>query len=501
LKPKRQMKVTPLPGFPLAKVDPTLLDPATLIRWNLELWEYEQSLLKRRRFDYSQDESALDSMSSSILNDSGAVLKQVGSIIDQQRALRVPRNADGTIKPRQPNQLMLSERRVGGTMFDHSVTINGQRVQNYTDSHGNSLTTTASLGAFNVSLDLVYTQSGDHKRPNPHRYRKQYYNYGTGSVLNIGSDGSSSSVTGVQAYSMAFVDAFHDLTSFVYNKNLSKMYEKMRGDIDLSIDVAQARQSGVMVNQRFAQARSLFVKRAPAALKAVQKIYTTLKRSNPRDWGSLWLEWTYGWKPLAADVYGSMENMILSSVVNGRGTSGHPVNTRSSEIGDRRVDLSKSGENTISRQYNSVYRNRIVAFYAIAEGGLNGIATFTSLNPISIAWELVPYSFVADWFVNVGGYLRNMESALLYGSDFVSGYQSALAVERYDETAGGVTDLGGGNTSLLQGQGNLHRSRFQRTVFGSSPMPTAPSFNPKLGTGRLINAAALLSQHLHSLKH
>lgn len=394
-------------------------------------------------------------------------------------------------------------RGVGGVMADYSWTVNGRRTNVSWDKNGNTLTTVQSVGSFNTTLDNVVSVKGDHKRPNPHRYRRVYFNYGSGSVVNTNSNGSGTSSTGPQAVATAFVDTFHDQTSFVYNKNLSKVYDKIRGEVDLSVDGFQAKQAGVMINHRFAQARQLFVKAAPEALWAIGGLYSMLKRSRPRDWGSLRLEWVYGWKPLADSVYGAMENMIVSSSKSGNEVRGHPVNSRSSEMGDRRVEFTRSGAGnaiTRTRQYNSLYKNRIVAFYALTTGGLNNVATYTSLNPVSIAWELVPYSFVADWFLDVGGYLRNMESGLLYGSDFVNGYQSALAIERYDETVGGVEDLGGGSQSITDGSGCVYRTRFQRSVFGSSPLPRPPSFNPKLGTDRLLNAAALLSQQLHGLK-
>jgi hypothetical protein len=34
------------------------------------------------------------------------------------------------------------------------------------------------------------------------------------------------------------------------------------------------------------------------------------------------------------------------------------------------------------------------------------------INPVSTAWEVIPYSFVVDWFVNVGSYLNAVASSL-----------------------------------------------------------------------------------------
>jgi hypothetical protein len=52
--------------------------------------------------------------------------------------------------------------------------------------------------------------------------------------------------------------------------------------------------------------------------------------------------------------------------------------------------------------------------YVANQGGL--------LNPLAIGWELVPYSFVLDWWMPVGNILQSYSD--LAGLDFVMGYAS-----------------------------------------------------------------------------
>jgi hypothetical protein len=58
----------------------------------------------------------------------------------------------------------------------------------------------------------------------------------------------------------------------------------------------------------------------------------------------------------------------------------------------------------------SVTGNILVASHAKCrydKFGINGYTWATlGLNPLSTAWELVPLSFVVDWFINVGDYIR-----------------------------------------------------------------------------------------------
>jgi hypothetical protein len=388
-----------------------------------------------------------------------------------------------------------------GAMADRVDPITGMRtITSWSTSGSPAVTTTTTqiqtgILAYQRILDLVHTVDGDHDRPNPHRFRIRRINYG-GGFTYAGDGRNGTRITGAQAIAFGLSATFNDQSTFAYNAAVNKLYETIRGDVDLSVDAFQARQTGVMVNQRFKQARELFLRKAPFALVEMVKIVQQLKRSikNPRDWGSMWLEWTYGWKPLAGAIYGAADQMV--KVATASSVRSLPIRASASEYGDNRQTKSTDGSNvTTTSTINSRYQSRIVAHYAMLNSRLNAVAGLTSLNPVSIAWELVPYSFVADWFVDVGSYLRNMESSLLYGSEFTGGYAIARQKTRVVQIAGG------GNQSFsAMGSGDSETLGFQRSSLGSSPMPRAPTFNPKLGTSRLISAASLLSQQLHSFK-
>lgn len=354
-------------------------------------------------------------------------------------------------------------------------------------------TNQADILAYQKILANVVSIDGDHVRPNRHSYQVRRTNFGGGRSYS-GDSLNNTIINGTQAAALGLSGTFNDMKSFTYNKALSKLYESIRGDVDLSVDAFQARQTGVMLNQRFKQARELFLRKAPFALVEMVKIVQRLKRSNPRDWGSLWLEWTYGWKPLAGSIFGAADQMV--KVATSPSVRSLPVKSSASEKGDRRVTKTVNANKSVNtKTEESVYQSRIVAHYAMINSRLNAVAGLSSLNPVSIAWELVPYSFVADWFVDIGGYLRNMESSLLYGSDFTGGYVD----DRSKQTV--VEVLGGGSATYSVGvSGDSETKNFARTVLSTSPMPRAPTFNPKLGTSRLISAASLLSQQLHSLK-
>lgn len=71
---------------------------------------------------------------------------------------------------------------------------------------------------------------------------------------------------------------------------------------------------------------------------------------------------------------------------------------------------------------------------------------FGLLNPLSVAWELMPLSFVADWFLPIGSYLSGFDANLRF--DVTSGYFGyKLESRRHVEilrvrTAGATVKLG-----------------------------------------------------------
>lgn len=339
------------------------------------------------------------------------------------------------------------------------------------------------------TLAGVVSNSGDFKHPTAQEFQKNDYLDFEGTVSRHGPNTDFRVVSGAaqQPFSPPpeFFLAFpHGGT---YNRAVGKLYEKLRGDLDVSIDLAESHKTKHMMMDTF------------KAMKNLSLTFHKMKRSNPRDWGNLWLEFTYGWKPLAQSIYGTGHRLLVEPTLSSR------IKVVASQTD--RFNYSQLIPGTFYAVGDKLYfhaahssRCRLVIYYGIAPNRLDSLAGFTSLNPVSIAWELTPYSFVVDWFLNIGGYLRNFESALLYGSSFVSGYMTQTQLSQFSGY-----DIGGstvGNvTYTVDLQGNQRSAYKKRTVLNGTPYPHVPRFEPRLGASRLISAASLLGQQLHSLKH
>jgi len=264
----------------------------------------------------------------------------------------------------------------------------------------------------------------------------------------------------------------------LYNEALTKLNEQVRGKLDLSVDIAQAGQ----------------VKRMFSATKRVEDFTKVFSRKFGllRAAASLRLEYMYGVKPLISSVFGVADELLRHNI--NKSQRYRASATDSGYRPDSMTFQAYYGTEIIPAKYcNLNIKMRSTVGVTLSTSNAFEISRFSSLNPVSIAWELMPYSFVVDWFYNVGDYLRNYETAITSGSNFISGYRtdfaafSGTAFQPFTFTNPPGTDLFDVNFS---------GARYNRTSLLSYPVPNKPMLQADLGSSRLLNAAALLGNLL-----
>lgn len=267
----------------------------------------------------------------------------------------------------------------------------------------------------------------------------------------------------------------------VYNKLLDKLTEATRGSLDLSIDLAEIGSTARMFRalDHFDDFNRTFFgrnKRVDALLGATK-------------WaGKQWLIYTYGVKPLISSIHGAADESLRFCLNK---TERFKVRTY-----DTSSDFYVSGytlDGGYSREYKAsglCKRGLQIGLELRTEGF--DLSRWTSLNPASIAWELTPFSFVADWFLDVGSYLRNYETAITNSNRFVNGY--ITEVQAVDATYNYVDSQPEGWTETSNG--SLKSRYINRGILHTYPVPRLPTFKADLGSSRLLSSASLLSQLL-----
>lgn len=115
---------------------------------------------------------------------------------------------------------------------------------------------------------------------------------------------------------------------------------------------------------------------------------------------STWLEIQYGWTPLLYDVYGSAEYVAKllhdSSVDLIVKATGHGSST----------DAYSNANEQSTANAKAIVKH--IAHLRVSDPLLRNTAALGLTNPLNVAWELVPFSFVVDWFYPIGATLNSL---------------------------------------------------------------------------------------------
>lgn len=348
-------------------------------------------------------------------------------------------------------------------------------------------TKTSSTNSGNANVEIVTSSTntvmnqGDHFRDTPFSYTVSrstplsFNCFAYNAIYQETVSGTNTNVvlsrdTGSEQWgvSKANNDAVDGLNSY------------MRGDVDLSVDLAESSKTWEMLTGSVTR------------LRRYAKNVLSGDRGTSKALANVWLEAKYGWIPLLS----TMHDLVNPSHPDG-GSKIHIVKGN----GYARTHISKPDQRTLwghrilgTRTITSEVKVKFKAGLRMdALNAAHYASRYSSLNPLSIGWELLPYSFVVDWVYDIGGFLRSNETALLYNHvvDWVG--KSTLFVV-HDNGYGNKLDTPGYSGFGTYSFSNEYIS-FSRTRQGALPTST-PYFKSvdEIGYNKFLTAAALLRQ-------
>lgn len=244
---------------------------------------------------------------------------------------------------------------------------------------------------------------------------------------------------------------------------------------DQKINLAQA-------VAEYPQAQRMFANNATTianALRALRrgemkKVFNTLGLPRKKLRGTVsnrWLELQYGWLPLLSDLHGAVEELQQSLQrprtrrVTARATSQVELDVQNGwyphlqERGTIHAEAKATAKAVCYIQQESLAASRL------------GVT-----NPLNLAWELLPYSFVIDWFIPIGNWLNSLDAGIGLGA--IRG--TVTTKTKYVATNHRV--------------GVYQYETYSRSVFYDLPAAPLPRYSPSVGFGKVTNALALLSQ-------
>lgn len=202
-----------------------------------------------------------------------------------------------------------------------------------------------------------------------------------------------------------------------------------------------------------------------------------------------WLSLQYGWMPLLNDLYGASDTLYKQSQ--------KPFRTKVTASETARWQINTSPGTfwgvAINRREKGQYTRKYVYVFSYSHEGLSSLSQMGVTNPASVAWEILPWSFVIDWFIPIGNFLDSLDATL--GLTFEKGCYTTFEKTSVSASANGAVREQGGYTSL-----NFSANRTEvlctRVPLGSFPASSFPSFSPGFSWRRAANALALTFQRL-----
>lgn len=125
--------------------------------------------------------------------------------------------------------------------------------------------------------------------------------------------------------------------------------------------------------------------------------------------------------------------------------------------------------------------------YSVSSSTLAGLNSTGLINPLSLAWELLPLSFVYDWFVDVGSFLAGLSAPV--GLNFRHGYETSFI-----HTDGEIIDLTK-SVYPYSGKASFKIKEFgmERRAISSWPKPSL-YIKFGLNSNQLLTLGALFAQ-------
>lgn len=205
------------------------------------------------------------------------------------------------------------------------------------------------------------------------------------------------------------------------NKAMAKF---MSGKQQLGADFGERQKSIDMIAKRAVQAYNVLIHLKRGNLYKAVKVLKGGKKPLSKKAAELRLEFAYGWKPLVGSIYDIAQKdfppqpeMYISEAV-------------------KRPVYEVSGNMETSGYIRAVYSMLV----SMTSPVLASAEKLGLTNPASIAWELVPFSFVVDWFIPISTYIQNItafsgfivqDKCLSYKEEL---YQSNIHKDGYGRT-------------------------------------------------------------------
>jgi hypothetical protein len=220
-------------------------------------------------------------------------------------------------------------------------------------------------------------------------------------------------------------------------------------------------------------------------LAAGKKLYKLQFPRSLRELACEWLAYRYGWRTLYYDLK-SLDKAVKSLHEMAERTR-HSGRSYAASAGSS-TDHWESGNANILWDYTLQREWEITALGSVTADISMSAFQF---NPVVTAWEIIPFSFVIDWFLGVGKAISASSFLTLASRYAASGGWRYQCTQHFNVELAEILNTidiaseHGQQTATLE---------FERTTRCPCNVPYTPHFNLRLNTAKVLDLMALIAQ-------
>lgn len=268
---------------------------------------------------------------------------------------------------------------------------------------------------------------------------------------------------------------------------LSRLSENVKGhDFNLAVNAAQGKQTVGMVLKTVNSIGGAILDLKRGKFESAARRFGVApkpSRLSEKDVAGRWLELQYGWLPAISDVYEAAK--AYEALTKGPRTS----RVYASVNRQYQIDVSNSPSNY---SVLGTRREGVRIIYEMSEQ-ISSARSLGLTDPASVLWEIIPYSFVVDWFIPIGSYLENLNTIPQLSGRFMT-----ITTRRFQ----GSAQIKGGSPWIKTWSGyptcfskQFYMKREVSTSL-SVPKPNFVSLSDAMSPNRIWNALALVTQKI-----
>jgi len=205
-----------------------------------------------------------------------------------------------------------------------------------------------------------------------------------------------------------------------------------------------------------------------------------------------WLEYKYGWMPLLMDVKGAAEFFAQQHIIRApRFTVSATEEVTKTKSYVYTVDTYGGGTHPLTAFLSWNCKCRVKIWCELSSPHLSEMQQIGLTNPFLVAWELVPFSFVFDWFISVGDWLTasTAQQGVTVRRKMIS-YVDSLAVSVFEPGTVTTDTVWIREQQASSWEGS--RRGYDRLIPDLSPFSVSPPVTNSFGFSKLVTSLALL---------